>query len=90
MTDVAPKTDVERPVVAGTVPSRDEALEARIIAGTTTRADVVRLVESLEALAAERDQLRSLLLRAEEIEALPCYCDETSTRNCPRHGQGDA
>lgn len=35
-----------------------EALEARIIAGTTTKADIEWLVESLEVLAAERDELR--------------------------------
>ncbi|MBA2633461.1 MAG: hypothetical protein H0U86_10770 [Chloroflexi bacterium] len=31
-----------------------------------------------------------IVIPEETKEALPCYCAETSTRNCPRHGQGDA
>lgn len=40
-------------------------LEARVLNGTATKADVEWLVESLEAVTAERDDLRERLARCQ-------------------------
>lgn len=69
--------------------SREE-IEARVLNGTTTRADVEWLVESLEVAALEREQLRlalaALLEHAERIqEHVPKSENWYAVRDCARN-----